>query len=206
MPKAVKTDPPWHRGIDRRVIIEAGLRLLDSAGVGALTMRRLSSELHVQAASLYAHVAGKDDLVDAILDLVLDSVPLPDESVGWRAALETGFRNYRSTLVAHPAVVILMTGRAQRSAVQLRLAARSIELLQSGGLTMRQAVDAHVTLISYTLGFVLQEVSRSTTTPTPPIEVSPVMRAAMATLVERSVDQRFEVGLDLILQGVTGRR
>jgi hypothetical protein len=52
------------------------------------------------------------------------------------------------------------------------------------------------------LGFVLQEVAQPTTTPAPLIASSPVLQRALSTLSERNVDQRFEVGLGLILDGV----
>ena len=87
------------------------------------------------------------------------------------------------------------------SGSQLRLAQRSIEILESVGLSARAAIDAHVTLIAYVLGFILQEVSRPTT-PQTAIASSPLLVRALSTLAERSVDERFEVGLALILDGV----
>ena len=106
------------------------------------------------------------------------------------------------TLVAHPRVVMLMLERADRSAAQARLITRSIELLESLGLSTRAAVDAHVTLVAYVLGFIVQEVGRPTTTPAPVAATSPTLAKALSTLAERSVDERFTVGLELILDGV----
>ena len=117
------------------------------------------------------------------------------------ASLLAGFLSYRRALVGHPSIVILMTERARFSRSQLRLAQRSIEILESVGLSERAAVDAHVTLVAYVLGFILQEVSRPTTPPTA-TETSPLIRSVFSTLAERSVDERFEVGLALILDGV----
>jgi AcrR family transcriptional regulator len=182
-------------------VVAEALRILDDEGREALTMRRLAASLEVEAASLYAHVASKDELVDAVLDRVLGGVVLPEPGAEARAALIAGFSSYRGTLRPHPSVVLLMTERARTSGSQIRLAQRSIELLRGAGLSMRAAVDAHVTMVAFVLGFILQEVSRPTA-PVPPVEQTPLLREIVTTLAERSVDDRFEVGLNLILDGV----
>ena len=182
-------------------IVAEALRIFDEEGREALTMRRLGASLGIEAPSLYAHVRSKDELVDAVLDAVLDAVPLPPDGPDARASLAAGFHEYRRALLRHPAVVLLMTERATRSGSQYRLARRSIELLEAAGLSTRAAVDAHVTRIAYALGFILQEVSRPVAAPSdlPP---DPVMGRVLATLAQRSVDERFDVGLGLILDGV----
>ena len=196
----------WHRGLDLQAVRTAALRILDDEGRDALTMRRLAASLQVEAPSLYAHVRNKDELIDAVLDVVLDSVPLPEPGPSVRASLVAGFRSYRRALLAHPAVVILMTERTRFSQSQVRLAGRSIELLESQGLGVRAAVDTHVTLVAYVLGFILQEVARPTTIPPAVATSSPVVRRALSTLTQRSVDERFTVGLELILDGAGVRR
>ena len=165
-------------------------------------MRRLATALDIEAASLYAHVASKDDLVDAVLDMVLDEVVLPEPSPDARAGLVAAFGSYLRTLIAHPRVVMLMLERAHRSAAQARLVTRSIELLESMGLSPRAAVDAHVTLVAYVLGFIVQEVGRPTATPAPVAAASPTLAKALSMLAERTVDARFTVGLEIILNGV----
>jgi AcrR family transcriptional regulator len=195
-----KRDRAWHRGLSRSAVIEEALRILDAEGRDALTMRRLATAVGVEAPSLYAHIRSKDDLVDAVLDSVLDLVPLPPEGPDVRTALLVGFRGYRATLLGHPNIVLLMTDRARSSSAQLRLAGRSIELLEGAGLSNRAAVDAHITLIAFTLGFILQEVSRPASLP-PDVTPSPAIQRTLRTLAERSVDDRFDVGLELILDG-----
>src|SRR3954470_22795573 len=102
------TGKPFHRGLTREIVLRAALDVIDTEGLAALTMRRLASGLEVEAASLYSHVHGKDDLVDGVLDVVLDGVPLPRPDQRWREALAEGFGGYRSALLAHPAVVPLI--------------------------------------------------------------------------------------------------
>jgi AcrR family transcriptional regulator len=190
----------WHRGLTRESIIATALSILDADGREALTMRRLATALDVEAPSIYAHVQSKDDLIDGVLDSVLDRVSLPPDLPDARSALVAGFRAYRATLLEHPNIVLLMTERARSSGAQFRLAARSIELLESAGLSNRAAVDAHVTAIAYTLGFILQEVSRPASLP-PDLTPDPTIVRTLRTLAARSVDERFEVGLGLILDG-----
>lgn len=192
----------WHRGLDRDAVIGEAIRILDTGGRDALTMRALATALEVEAASLYAHVESKDELVDAVLDTVLESVTVPEPDEDVRASLAAGFSSYRRTLLDHPAVVLLMTERARQSRTQLGLAERSIVLLERAGLSTRQAVDAHVTLVAYVLGFILQEVSRPARPPAGTWELTPVLRRALTSLGERPVDDRFALGLDLILDGV----
>jgi hypothetical protein len=127
---------------------------------------------------------------------------LPEPRPDARAELVAALESYRRTLIDHPRVVLLMLERAHQSAAQARLITRSIELLESLGLWARGAVDAHVTLVAYVLGFIVQEVGRPTTTPAPVAAASPTLARASSTLAERSVDERFTVGLELILDGV----
>jgi len=200
--KPVAADRRWHRGVTREAITSEALRILDLEGREALTMRHLASVVGVEAASLYAHVGSKDELVDAVLDSVLDTIPLPPIGPDLRTSLADGFRAYRAALLRHPSVVLLMTERARMSGAQVRLARRSIELFEAAGLSHRAAVDGHVTLVAYVLGFLLQEVSRPAARPSAGTPPDPVMARTLATLAERTVDQRFNAGLDLILDGI----
>jgi AcrR family transcriptional regulator len=195
-------DRKWHQGITRRAVIDEALRILDDEGRETLTMRRLAAALGVEAPSLYAHVRSKDELVDGVLDSVLDGIVLPDVGPDVRRSLVDGFTGYRRALLRHPPIVLLMTERARYSSAQFRLVRRSIELFESAGLSTRSAVDAHVTLAAFVLGFILQEVGRPTGPGSDASAADPLMSRVFATLRERSVDERFEVGLGLILDGV----
>jgi AcrR family transcriptional regulator len=192
---------PFHRGLDRGAVLAAALEILHAEGRAALTMRRLARELDVEAASLYTHIRGKDDLIDGMIDLVLDRVALPDPSASWRDELIAGFTAYRLTLIAHPAIVGLMTERGRFSRAQLRLVERAIELLESSGLSTAEAVSTQVTLVAFTLGFVLQEIARPATMPDDVLASSAVLMRTVQALLATSVESRFRAGLDRILDG-----
>jgi AcrR family transcriptional regulator len=208
MAKDVKRVRAVHRGLSRADVLSAAVAILDNDGREALTMRRLASDLDVKAPSLYVHVRDKDDLLNGVLDAVLDEVALPPVTKRRRASLVAGFAEYRRALVRHPGAVPLITSRTGASDSQVRLVSRSIELLEGAGLDTSAAVSAHVTLVAYTLGFVLQEVARRpASTPAPPGPPAlnagmEVFARAIAALAESSVDERFHAGLGLILDGL----
>ncbi|MFJ7909339.1 TetR/AcrR family transcriptional regulator [Kitasatospora sp. NPDC096204] len=62
--------------LSRERIVVAALRLIDDEGLGALSTRRLATELSVSGPSLYNHFATKDDLLDAVVDSVIGEVDL----------------------------------------------------------------------------------------------------------------------------------
>jgi AcrR family transcriptional regulator len=201
-----RPDRAFHRGLTRDSVLAAALQLIDTEGRSALTMRRLAADLDVEAASLYTHVRSKNDLIDAVLDRVLDTVPLPSPDQPWQDGLIEGFSGYRSALTAHPAVVALITERGRMSVAQLRLVERSILLLEGAGLSTVQAVQAHVTLVGYTIGFVVQETGRSPELPADVLASSEVLPRTFGALLSLSVDERFRAGLDLVLAGIVAKK
>ena len=70
--------------LSRERVLRAALVLADDGGIESLTMRRLGQELQVEAMSLYNHIAGKDDILDGIVDLVFSEIALPPDSATGR--------------------------------------------------------------------------------------------------------------------------
>lgn len=64
---------------DRTSIIGRALRLLDDVGLPDLSMRRLATDLDVQPSALYWHFDSKQELLGAVADRILLTVPDPDE-------------------------------------------------------------------------------------------------------------------------------
>jgi TetR/AcrR family tetracycline transcriptional repressor len=74
--------------LSRATVAEAALRLGDTEGLDAVTIRRLAQELGVTPMALYWHFKNKDELLVGILDHALASVR-SDRSVGdpWQKQL-----------------------------------------------------------------------------------------------------------------------
>ena len=60
--------------LSRERVVEAALAIADADGLGALTIRSLATELGVKPMSVYYHVAGKDDILAALVDVVFGEI------------------------------------------------------------------------------------------------------------------------------------
>jgi len=89
--------------------VEAALSILDEEGLSELTMRRLAIKLGAGSASLYRHVASRDELLVEVADRVLGELRAPDHALPWRQAVEQLARDLRRVLLAHRAVVLVIT-------------------------------------------------------------------------------------------------
>lgn len=95
---------------DREHIIHVALDLLDRFGLPDLTMRRLATELDVQASALYWHFDSKQDLLAAVSDRILARIPDRSPSDLLDAA-----RAVRDALLAHrDGAEIVMSSAALR--------------------------------------------------------------------------------------------
>ncbi|MEV4622662.1 GntR family transcriptional regulator [Asanoa sp. NPDC049573] len=89
--------------LTRDRVVRSAIAIADTESLSMLTMRRVAADLGVATMSLYRHVPGKDELIQAMLDTVLGDDPLPDEPPPhWRARLEAAARQMWHTFAAHP--------------------------------------------------------------------------------------------------------
>jgi AcrR family transcriptional regulator len=144
-------------------IAEAALDLVDRDGLAALTMRRLGSELGVEGMSLYFYFSSKEDILDKVVDLLLSSIELPpDKGRSWDEVAHQLFENVRAHLLAHPNTVQLFATRLGQSVEALAPIELSLRNLREAGFDEWGAIDGHRILMSFTLGYVISEVTART--------------------------------------------
>ena len=72
------------RGLTRDAIVRLALKIGETEGLDAVSLRRLASEFGVTPMALYRHVRDKQDLINAMAELVMEGVDL---TVGFRASM-----------------------------------------------------------------------------------------------------------------------
>jgi AcrR family transcriptional regulator len=83
-------------------IVEAGLRVASSDGLGAVSMSRVARELGAATMSLYRHVSAKDELLAHMVDLAFAVAPdAPGPGEGWRAGLTRWANAHLAVLRRH---------------------------------------------------------------------------------------------------------
>ena len=145
--------------VNRERTLEVALALTDSEGIEAVTMRRLARELGVEAASLYHHVKGKEQILDGLVELVAAEIELPKPSADWRETVSQRAHHTRAVLRRRPWAVSLMASRTSPGPATLGLLEAGIRCFREGGFSVPLAAHAISAVDSYVHGFVLQEVN-----------------------------------------------
>lgn len=127
--------------LSRERIRDAALAIIDGGGLAELSMRKLASELGVQAASLYKHYPTKDDLLDDIAAGVVTGVDTSafKREEDWQQALASWARSYWSVLAAHPNLVPYLAQGPGRRDESVRIANAVHGGLVSAGWPPREA-------------------------------------------------------------------
>jgi AcrR family transcriptional regulator len=90
------------RGLTLERIVQAGIHVAQTEGVGALSMARIASELGVGTMSLYRYVASKDELLTTMVDAGLGAPPPPVAGEDWRAGLTRWAMGVRTAYQTNP--------------------------------------------------------------------------------------------------------
>jgi AcrR family transcriptional regulator len=202
--------------LTRERIVDAGLALADAHGLEAVSMRRVAGELGVKAMSLYNHLAGKEALLDGMLERVLDEVTLPVPGGSWEAELRRCATTLHDAIRRHPwACGLAMAPAAFPTALGAR--ARYIEAilrtLREAGFTAEQAYHGYHALDGHTVGITMWELGH-TVADAARVEDA---RRQIATgdypyLLEHSREHEaghrsaFAFGLDLVFDGLRRMR
>lgn len=147
--------------LQRSEVVTAAMRILDGAGLDALTTRKLASELNVRPGALYWHVSSKQDLLDSLTEKILEEVKTPPLAPGesWEDGVRELVHRLRDTLVAHRDSARLLAGAGGLGPNRLRIADHLMGLLRLTGAPVAATAYGSDTLLSYVTGFVLQEQS-----------------------------------------------
>lgn len=161
MPRANSPNPtvPVTRSrLTRDRVVATAIDLADAARHDVPTMRALATALGVQPMSLYHHIAGKEELVDAMVDSVFGEFALPGDG-DWADALRDRYRSARAVLRRHPWAIPLMESRRNPGPATLRQHDAVLGTLMDAGFSLPRTAQAYSMLDAYLYGFVLQEVA-----------------------------------------------
>jgi TetR/AcrR family tetracycline transcriptional repressor len=156
------------RKLDRASVVAAALRSIDRDGAQGLTMRGVGQDLGVEAMSLYRYVNGREDLLEAVVTVLLErlAASLDDElAQSWQGYLQTLAHEVRRIAVDHPNAFPLIATR-HPAAPWLRPPLRSLEVvegflqtLSAHGFSDEQVVDTYRVFSGFLLGQLLLESS-----------------------------------------------
>lgn len=154
--------------LTRDRVLATAMEIADSEGLAAVSMRRVATELQVEAMSLYHHVANKDALLDGLVERVATEAleessaaaekasAAPDD---WRADVRTRSLAARRVMLRHPWAPALITSR---SVIPLQVQSMFEAVLAAmieGGVSYRTAHRGLHALSSMVLGFVQEPFS-----------------------------------------------
>ncbi|MGA8211302.1 MAG: TetR/AcrR family transcriptional regulator C-terminal domain-containing protein [Nocardioidaceae bacterium] len=203
--------------LSRERVLRGALAVADSGGLESLTIRSLASELGSKPMSVYYHVAGKEEILDGLVDLVFDEIDLPTPGENWRSEMTRRAESARAALRRHRWAIGLLESRTSPGPATLRHHDAILATFRAADFPPALTAHAYALLDSYVYGFALQEASLPFEGPESVGEVAGPMMALMATgdyphLVEMATTyylqpgydfaDEFRFGLDLILDGL----
>ncbi|MFH9011436.1 TetR/AcrR family transcriptional regulator [Streptomyces sp. NPDC017943] len=210
--------------LNRERVLASALVLVDREGLSALSMRRLGTELGVEAMALYRYAPSKDSLLDGLvealyLELEEQLAADGDADEDWRAGLHRIARATYDVCLTHPQAVPLLSTRllavplVRRPPAVLRDHERVLALLRGAGFGPQAAAGLFRAFTAWLLGYVSVELRPVVDNPDEtepafrlglhrlsPREL-PTLRDTAAALAEPGGPEGLAAGLDALLDG-----
>jgi AcrR family transcriptional regulator len=215
--------------LSRAEIVDAAIAVADAEGAEAVSMRRIAQVLRAGTMSLYWHVANKEQLLDLMLDTLVAETEVPKPSGDWRADLRELARSRRAMLRRHLWVMDFIGGRPPLGPNTLLDMEQALAILDDAGLDTVTSLRVLETVLTYVMGAVLREMREMRTdreqeqAGITKEEWEPMMTGWRDRLAadgrfsrvvgfldenvdpdgEETRDERFEFGLDCVIDGMT---
>ncbi|MFK8908503.1 TetR/AcrR family transcriptional regulator C-terminal domain-containing protein, partial [Streptomyces sp. YS-3] len=203
--------------IDRALVADTALRLLNEVGLDGLSLRAIAKELKVQAPALYWHFKNKQALLDEMATVMYrrmtrdaHGVPGVSPDAPWQEQLAAFNRALRAMLLSYRDGAKVyggarFTGTDHAAALEGLLSA-----MGAAGIGPSEATLAGTTAYAYTMGFVAEEQGMEQGMGAEPFDVGaraarladyPLAAAVGADLFE-GYEERFEAGLRMVIAGI----
>ena len=153
------TQPPRRdRGLSRAEIVSTAIAVADAEGPDAISMRRIARELDAGAMSLYWYLGSKEELLDLMLESIEAEIEPPEPSGDWRADLRAFARRTRAAMSRHRWALEFIGSRPPSGPNDARNLERLLSLFDGLALDdARLSMDIFGTVATYVLGAVMRE-------------------------------------------------
>jgi AcrR family transcriptional regulator len=195
--------------VDR--IVTTALRLVETEGFDALTMRRVAAALETGPASLYAHVRNKAELDDLLIGTLSRNVSLPaPDAARWRAQFVDVCAQLRDQFLRYPGIARAALSAPPNNLDTLRITEGMLAILLAGGVAPQPAawaIDAALLYVSaYTVEASLRGVvdrdEMAARLRMLPVSRFPHTVAHVDKINAGDGHERFDFTLRLLLQGL----
>ncbi|BBG03264.1 MULTISPECIES: TetR/AcrR family transcriptional regulator [Pseudonocardia] len=201
--------------LSRERVLAAATELADREGIAALTIRAVANRLGSAPMAVYHHVAGKDEILDGLVDTVFAEIDEPVPGQPWRPELARRSRSARAALARHPWAAPLLDSRRRPGHATLAQHDAVLGTLLSDGFDLPAAGHAFALLDAFVYGFALQEAAL----PFAPDTIEAGAQEIVAALPDGSYPHlarfaaerigpgyafgdEFDVGLELVLDAI----
>jgi len=192
------------------MISTAALELIDREGLDGLSMRRLGTELGVEAMALYHHFRNKGELLDAVMDRMLDEMEwTPRGSASPLERLKKMFRSYRKLAIRHPQAFILLAYRRFNTEHSFALYEQVLEAMEDLGLDAEHSARFFRMFGYYMNGAGMAEIaSRAAAPDATPVQLEkfqegkrfPHVAAAVPHLRVKNLETIYNFGIDMLFR------
>ena len=212
--------------LTRDQIVQFALRVTKAEGIDAVSMRRIAAEFNTGPSSLYAHVTNKDELLQLMFDEVCGLLELPAQidPARWKQQIREICRSGHEVLLAHNDLARAIFGSIPSGPNALRVSESMLTLLLAGGIPPKIATWALDRLFLYLTADALEYstwrglvkdsgVDKDTFIDELgadlagyyeqlPADEYPTIKANAQVFIGGSPEERFEFGLDLLIDGL----
>jgi TetR/AcrR family transcriptional regulator, tetracycline repressor protein len=195
-------------------VVKRAVDLMAEAGLEALTLRRLATDLGVSAPTLYWHVRNKRELLDLMAEALVaragrTTAPAPGQP--WQEWLAERARLQFQALVSHRDAALVVAGNRPTEAT-LPDVEEVLASLVAAGFPAAEALRVVLSIGNYVIGCAVERQAEEARSADPERDARlleqaaelPNLRAAMVGLNEPGPgagDASFEYGLALLISG-----
>ncbi len=144
-------------GLDRADVVLAALRLVETEGADALTMRNLAGRLEVTTTTIYWHVGGRDELITELIRYqseIQAARPIEGETPHERVVSLA--RHIWESARENRAITSLAHQNGATSLLERPLEIALVHELQVAGVTGAAAAEAHRAILATVGGLLIQ--------------------------------------------------
>ncbi|MGN7223923.1 TetR/AcrR family transcriptional regulator [Curtobacterium flaccumfaciens] len=189
--------------LSREQVIDAATTIANEDGLDRLSFRALGVRLGVAPMTVHRTIGGLDDLHAELVRRTVDEFTAtfvwPDE---WHAVVRTFATTFRDLMRTHPLVLESHSQRAPLASTESdAVVAKVVGALQDAGLPPSEAMYTFFVVYDFVVGHAGVQVGRGDSEAGRPER----HRLVGEILGEHSYDDRFALGLDILIAGIESR-